>query len=72
MPITLVAQGGPVIFPPPKVSHLGWLGGHIWINYPYINVNYEKEKLWGGKYYRTPSGTRITSNLPSLVMSVEY
>ena len=26
---TLVAQGGPVIFFTPKVSHLGWLGGHI-------------------------------------------
>ncbi len=25
---TLVAQGDSVIFFPPKVSHLGWLGGH--------------------------------------------
>ena len=54
---TLVAQGGAVIFFPPKVSHLGWLGGHIRcsaINYLYINVNYEIEKLWGEKILQDP------------------
>ena len=38
-----------------------WTVCRSWINYPYINVIYENEKLWGGKYYRTPPppGTQI-------------
>ncbi len=26
---TLVGQGPVAVSPPPKVSHLGWLGGHV-------------------------------------------